>query len=282
MSGKLVIIGGAEDRERHCTILRHVLELSGEANPQVAVIAAASASPEEAGEDYERVFSDLGARAVRVLKLRSRSRACEPETAALIQESAVIFLTGGDQLRLTSTLGGTPLFEELRARFRQRVVVAGTSAGASVLSGTMIVGGTSRLPPQRGVIQMSAGLDLLPGVLIDQHFAQRGRFGRLMTAVAFNPSLLGLGVDEDTAAVVTEGRWLKVIGAFGVTVVDGTPLRYSPVSETDPRETLTLSAFRIHVLAAAARFDLARKELLPTGEGDPAAPRSANLPETVE
>lgn len=274
MAGKLVIIGGAEDRERHCTVLRGVLELSGEASPQVAVIAAASASPEETGEDYEKVFSELGAGAVRVLKLRSRVRAFEAGAEALIREAAVIFLTGGDQLRLTSTLGGTPLFDQLQARFRQRVVVAGTSAGASAISGTMIVGGSSRVPPQRGVIQMSPGLGLLPGVLIDQHFAQRGRFGRLMAAVALNPALLGLGVDEDTAAVVTEGRWLKVIGASGVTVVDGSPLQYSPVSETDPRETLSLSSFRIHILAAGARFDLAKRELFPVDE-----PRSGGSPE---
>jgi cyanophycinase len=267
MAGKLVVIGGAEDQDRHCTILKKVLVLSGEDKPRVVVIAAAAAEPEEAGQDYEKIFGDLGAASVRVLKLDSRRSAQETDAAALLQETAVVFLTGGDQLRLTSVLGGTELLSRLIERFNAAgLVLAGTSAGASVLSSTMIISGSAKAPPQRGLIHMSPGLGLLPGVLIDQHFAQRGRFGRLLAAVALNPSYLGLGIDEDTAVVVREKRLLEVVGSFGISVVDGSGLIHTNVSETAPSETLTLSAFHLHILAQGARFDLLRRRLVPPGE----------------
>lgn len=262
MSGKLVIIGGAEDHQRHCTILRTVLEISGENRPAVAVIAAASSDPEQAGQDYEKVFGELGAGSVRVLKLDSRQNARDPDAAGCLQEAAVIFITGGDQLRLTSILGGTGLLEKLHERFTEGVVLAGTSAGASALSCTMIVGGSGRVPPQRALSELSPGLSFLPQVLIDQHFAQRGRFGRLLAVVALNPSLLGLGIDEDTAVIVREQRILEVIGSFGVTVIDGSSLLHSNITETAPHETLTLSSFILHILARGARFDLHERRLV--------------------
>ncbi|MEW5785099.1 MAG: cyanophycinase [Bacillota bacterium] len=256
MSGKLVIIGGAEDQERHCTILRTVLGLTGEANPRVAVIGAASTEPVETGQNYEQVFGELGAASVRLLTLSHRNSAQDESTAALLQEAAVIFITGGDQLRLTSILGGTALLRILQERFKQGAVLAGTSAGASAMSHTMIIGGSEKEPPQRGLIHMAPGLGFLPGVLVDQHFAQRGRFGRLLAAVALNPALLGIGIDEDTAVLVRENRWLEVVGSAGVTIVDGSSLVHTNVSETAPRETLTLSYFQLHSLARGARFDM--------------------------
>lgn len=261
MSGKLVIIGGAEDHKRHCTILKTVLDLSGENRPNVAVIAAASSDPGRAGKDYEKVFSELGAGPVRILKLDSRQSARDPDAAGCL-EAAVIFITGGDQLRLTSILGGTDLLNKLHQRFAEGVVLAGTSAGASAMSCTMIVGGSGRVPPQRSLSELSPGLSFLPQVLIDQHFAQRGRFGRLLAMVALNPSLIGLGIDEDTAVIVREQRFLEVIGSFGVTVVDGSALVHSNISETAPRETLTLSSFNLHTLARGARFDLQERRLV--------------------
>jgi cyanophycinase len=267
MAGKLVIIGGAEDQERHCTILKKVLSTSGDDTPRVVVLAAAAAVPEQTGQDYEKIFGALGAASVRVLKLDSRRSAMEPEPAALLQEAAVVFITGGDQLRLTSILGGTELLRRLRERFNEDLVLAGTSAGASALSSTMIVGGSARVPPQRGMIHMSPGLGFMPQVLIDQHFTQRGRFGRLLAAVALNPSYLGLGIDEDTAVIVRESRWLEVVGSSGISVVDGSSLLYTNASETAPRETLTLSSFQLHILAQGARFDLLRRRLITHDEG---------------
>lgn len=266
MAGQLVIIGGAEDREKHCTILKTVLRLSGAEKPAVAIIAAASAEPEEAGEDYERIFGELGAASVRVLKLDSRASARDRAALAGLEKASVAFLTGGDQLRLTSVLGGTALLRRLKQRFSAGLVLAGTSAGASALSGTMIIGGSDKEPPQRGLIRMSPGLGFLSRVLIDQHFAQRGRFGRLLAAVALNPSCLGLGIDEDTAVLVRDHR-LEVIGSFGVTVIDGSTLIHTNVSETAPRETLSLSSFRLHILARGARFDLLHRRLLPPAKG---------------
>lgn len=273
MAGQLVIIGGAEEKKRHCTVLNKVLELSGESAPRVLVITAASANPASAGQDYEKVFSELGAGSVRVLELASRSSARDPAASALLQEASVIFISGGDQLRLTAIMGGTRLLQNLQDRFEEGAVLAGTSAGASALSSTMIIGGSSDIPPQRGQIDMAPGLGFLPGALIDQHFAQRGRFGRLMAAVALNPALIGLGIDEDTAAVVSEKRWLKVVGAYGITVIDGSTLDYANLSETSSRETLTLSSFRLHVLSEGARFDLLKGELIFPGEEEAADQR---------
>lgn len=269
MSGKLVIIGGAEDREKHCTILETVLGLSGENHPRVAVIAGASAEPVEIGQDYEQIFDKLGAESVQTLHISCRVDAQDPSSAAVLQEAAVVFITGGDQLRLTSVLGGTFLMETLWERYTGgTVVLAGTSAGASAMSGTMIIGGRSGQSPQRGLIQMSPGLGFLPQVLIDQHFVQRGRFGRLIAAVALNPGYLGLGIDEDTAAIVRDGRWLEVIGSFGTTIIDGSFLSQTNVSDTAPRETLTLSALQVHVLARGARFDLKQKILRTSDKGE--------------
>ena len=269
MAGKLVIIGGAEDREKHCTILKAVLGLSGEKAPRVAVIAGASSEPAEAGQDYEQIFDKLGAESVRILQISNRAGAQDPSSAAVLLEAAVVFITGGDQLRLTSVLGGTALMETLWERYLSgTVVLAGTSAGASAMSGTMIIGGNAGQPPQRGLIHMSPGLGFLQQVLIDQHFAQRGRFGRLIAAVALHPGFLGMGIDEDTAAIVCEGRWLEVIGSFGITIIDGSSLSHTNVSETAPRETLTLSSFQVHILARGARFDLKQKRLRTPDKGE--------------
>ncbi len=256
MAGKLVIIGGAEDQKQHCTILKTVLRISGETNPRVAVIAAASAEPVETGQEYEQIFEELGAESVRVLQVNSRSSAQDHSSAAVLQEAAVIFITGGDQLRLTSILGGTALMEKLWMRFQSGAILAGTSAGASAMSETMIIGGSADQPPQRGLIHMSPGFGFLPRVLVDQHFAQRGRFGRLIAAIALNPGFWGMGIDENTAVVVSEGRWVDVIGSNGVTMIDGRSLIHTNVTETAPRETLTLSALQVHVLAQGAGFDL--------------------------
>ncbi len=256
MAGKLVVIGGAEDHERHCTILKTVVRLAPEKKPRVAVVAAAAADPAGAGRDYEKIFKELGAESVRVLKVSSRAAAFDPSSAAVVQEAAVVFITGGDQLRLTSILGGTTLMKKIKERFENGLIVAGTSAGAAAMSGTMIIGGSAEQPPQRGQIQMSPGLGFLPHLLIDQHFAQRGRFGRLIAAVALNPGLLGMGIDEDTAVVISERRWLEVIGSNGITIIDGSILAHTNVSETAPRETLTLSPLQIHILARGSRFDL--------------------------
>jgi len=268
MAGKLVIIGGAEDHKRHCTILKKVFELSPETKACVAVIATASAKPLQTGKDYEQIFLELGAHSVRVLQISSRQSAQDSSSVTALKESAVIFITGGDQLRLTSILGGTALLEMLWERFKHGAVLAGTSAGASAMSTTMIIGGSSGQPPQRELIHMSPGLGFLPGVLIDQHFAQRGRFGRLISAVALNPGLLGIGIDEDTAIIVSESRWLETVGSNGISIVDGSGLIDTNVSETAPRETLTLSPLQIHILSRGANFDLQRKRLICSGKGD--------------
>ncbi|MBS3946776.1 MAG: cyanophycinase [Dethiobacter sp.] len=268
MAGKLVIIGGAEDQNQHCTILKKVLELSEESKARVAVIATASAKPAQTGQDYEQIFYELGAESVRILQVLSRKSAQDPSSATALREASIIFITGGDQLRLTSILGGTALMETLWERFTGGAILAGTSAGASAMSATMIIGGEAGQPPQRELIHMSPGLGFLPGVLVDQHFAQRGRFGRLIAAVALNPGFLGIGIDEDTAIIVSENRWLETVGSYGISIIDGSGLFETNISETAPYETLTLSPLQVHILAHGAGFDLLRRRLIKSGKGE--------------
>lgn len=193
-------------------------------------MATASSFAAEVGERYREVFTDLGAARVDPILAEARPAANDDTHAALVEGATGIFLTGGNQLRLSSTIGGTRLSRAIEERHQAGAVVAGTSAGASALSTHMIAFGASGLTPKLRMAQISAGLGLLPGVIIDQHFQQRNRLGRLLALVAQNPSLLGIGIDEDTAGVVTPDHVFEVIGRGSVTIVDGT------AAETDAWE----------------------------------------------
>jgi cyanophycinase len=262
-SGDLVIIGGGEDRRGKCEVLGHFVALAGGARARVAVLAAASEDGGEVGRSYERVFRRLGAADVMVLRLEHRADAEDEGLCSSLASATAAFFTGGDQLRITATLGGTRLLDALYALHRNGGVLAGTSAGASIMSATMIVGGQGDEPARRAVLSMCPGLGLLPGTVIDQHFAQRGRLNRLLAAISQNPGILGVGIDEDTAVVVHEDT-LSVIGSGTVTFLDGRPLTFSNASESGQEDPLALLGVVAHVLPAGYRFDLAgRRPLLP-------------------
>jgi cyanophycinase len=195
-----------------------------------------------------------------------RAQAAEPQVAAILQEATGIFFTGGDQLRITAVLGGTAGERAIRRAHLRGAVVAGTSAGASAMSSTMIVGGRSDASPRREIVRMSPGLGLLPELVIDQHFAQRGRLSRLLAAVGQNPGLLGIGVDEDTAFVVDDADILTVVGSATVTVLDGRGVRLTSASETDLEQPLTLSGVMLHVLADGYAYDLRTRRALAPAE----------------
>ncbi|MDD4568617.1 MAG: cyanophycinase [Tepidanaerobacteraceae bacterium] len=254
--GYLLLIGGAEDKNQECDILQKVVKLSGNREARLTVLTAATAKPGQIGEDYVRVFSRLGAKDVIALDIKSRKEAQKDYIVERIGKSTGIFFTGGDQLRITSLLGGSRVYQALYDAYRKGVVVCGTSAGASVMSDTMIVGGDGNETPGGRGINMAPGMGMLEEVVIDQHFAQRGRIGRLLTAVAYNPYILGVGIDEDTAIIINPEAVFTVEGSGNVTVIDGSTIDYSNVSELSPGEPLAIFNAKIHVLSSGTSFNL--------------------------
>jgi cyanophycinase len=261
--GTVIIIGGAEDKVRDRVILNRFVSLAGGTDATVAVISTASSLGAEAGQRYRDVFGDLGVKKIRTLHAVTRPQANDETAALALRDATGVFLTGGNQLRLSSTIGGTRLADAILDRFTHGAVVAGTSAGASAMSSHMIAFGASGATPKQRMAQIAAGLGLLPGVIVDQHFQQRNRLGRLLSLIAQNPSLLGLGVDEDTAGVVGPDHVMEVIGRGSITVVDGA------ASETDAWEIkghrpLMISNVVLHSLPSGYRFDLRRRHRIAT------------------
>ena len=252
-SGPLVIIGGHEDKEGDRLILKAIAQrLQG---GKLVIATVASHKPEGYFEAYQKAFEGLGVGELVELYLNERAEALEPPVMELLAGAAGVFFTGGDQLRISSQIGDTPVEHFVRRLHAQGGVVAGTSAGASVMSDTMLVRGTSSETHRVGDLDMAAGLGLVHGVIIDQHFAERGRIGRLLGAVAQNPRVLGIGIDENTAIVV-EGGTCRVLGAGGVYVVDGAGVTHSNVAEAEADKALSLHDVRLHVLSEGDRFEL--------------------------
>lgn len=259
VQGTLVIVGGAEDKKGKCEILSRFVRLSGGENSRIVVVTAASQEAGKVGQEYLGLFARLGAGDVEAADISEREQAMEKRCFSALTKATGIYFTGGDQLRLTSLLGGTAFDHALHQAYQRGVVIGGTSAGASMMSDTMIVEGDEEEAPKKNTVKMSPGMGLISGVVVDQHFAQRGRLGRLLTSVAQNPSVLGLGIDEDTALVTDTDDNLLVIGSQTVTVVDGQPITCTNVSESGYSQPLALMDVRIHVLPAGFGFDLKRR-----------------------
>lgn len=260
--GKLVIIGGAEDKYGESRILEEVVEIIGGGNARLSIITTATQHPEEVGEEYRDVFSRLGVEHTDVLNINSRDDANTEDSFRRISDATGIFFTGGDQLRITSILGGTRAYTALLEAFNRGTAVVGTSAGASVMSSTMIVEGNSNDAARKCTLKMAPGLNLVDGAIIDQHFDQRGRLGRLLCGVAENPGILGIGIDEDTAILVHPDDYFEVLGTNAVTVIDGKSIRNTNVSELRPDEILSITNASLHVLSAGYGFDFRRREVM--------------------
>ncbi|UNC90691.1 cyanophycinase [Candidatus Contubernalis alkaliaceticus] len=257
VQGNLVIVGGAEDKKKDCIILRRVIGLAGGDSADLAVLTTASEKPEETGESYKLVFKKLGLSEVSIFDISNRQDANNKRIVNELAKKTGIFFTGGDQLRITSILGGTLLGKTLLQMYRLGVVIAGTSAGASVMSDTMIIGGDSDEAPHISTLSLAPGLGFLEESVVDQHFAQRGRIGRLLSVIACNPNILGIGIDEDTAVVVFPRGELEVIGSNSVTILDGTRVEYSNVSElSDGKQSLSITGVTLHALSSGARYSL--------------------------
>lgn len=255
-----MVIGGAEDKVGPSRVLRRVVRLSGGRRARIVVVPTASSMEVEVAELYTEVLLALGAAHVEVVAPASRSEADDASLASAVDGATGVFLTGGNQLKLSQLVTGTALGDAVLAAHRRGATVAGTSAGASGMSRHMVSMGGTGVTPRHRASQVSAGLGLLENVVVDQHFDQRARYGRLMSVVAASPALLGMGVDEDTAAVVTEQRWLEVVGAGSVFVVDARSA-VSDAHEVRGGAPMLLSGAVVHSLPAGARFDLERRVL---------------------
>jgi cyanophycinase len=259
--GALHIIGGAEDKLKRRTVLRHFVEACGGPDATIAVVPTASSLGPEVVEIYAALFERLGAARVVALRPESRADADDPALVSRLDEATGVFMTGGNQLKLSAIINGTAFGAALLDAHRRGVTIGGTSAGASIQSSHMVAFGPGGSTPKQRMTQLASGLGLLPDTVIDQHFAQRNRYGRLLMLVAQSPNLLGIGVDEDTAAVVTGGRMLDVVGRGAVTIVDGREMT-SNAHEAKRTAPLLVSGARLHVLPAGSKFDLMRRGLV--------------------
>jgi cyanophycinase len=259
--GSVIAIGGAEDKVRERVVLRRFLELSGGREASVMVLATASEIA-ETGDRYAGIFHDLGAREIEVLRIRSREDALgavDPEVFERLQSTTGFFMTGGSQLRISSALGGTRFAAAVHERHAAGMVVAGTSAGAAVLSEHMIAMGDSGGTPRRRLVQMAQGLGFAPNLIVDQHFRRRDRLGRLLTALSYNPGPLGVGVDEDTAAIVGPDGVLTVLGSGGVTIVDASGMRFTNSHATQRGQPLAMLGLKLDFLTDGCRYDVQQR-----------------------
>ncbi len=253
--GHIVPIGGAEDKEGDSDILRRFLEVSGGKKARVVIIPTAS-TLDDTGKRYEKLFKKLGAQEARALPVFTRAGAAKEEWLAYVEEADAIFITGGNQLRLSTILGGTAMAKSIRRANARGATVGGTSAGAAILSEHMIAHGAEGTTPKAGMVTLSPGFGLTNRVIIDQHFRQRDRLGRLLTALAYNPFALGLGLDEDTAAFLDGTGTLTVVGKGAITLVDVAELEYSSLAEAQVGKPVSLTNVRLHVLVHGGTYDL--------------------------
>ena len=259
--GWLVPIGGAEERDSDGIILRRFMELCGGRDAKILVIPTASELA-ETGPNYVRLFEDMGARS-RYMRVDEREDCFSDDIVSTIERATGIFITGGNQLRLSTILGGTPVAKAIRKRFGEGVHVAGTSAGAAIVPEHMIAGGPTGPTPTENGVTMAPGLGLTNKVIIDQHFRQRDRLGRLLTALSYNPFVTGFGIDEDTAAYISPDGEMEVVGSGAVTVVDPAGLTHSSMYDAGDQDPICLIGLTLHLLTAGDRYNLETRVATP-------------------
>lgn len=261
--GYLIPIGGAEDKRGQRLVLEHFVRLAGGPDARIAVLPTASSIPKTAAKQYLEIFSGLGAASVEVIEIAERLDANYPDQVAILEDRTGLFLTGGDQVKLVTLLGGTLIGSRIKQCFEQGATIAGTSAGASALSQHMIAFGRSGSAPSQRMVQITPGLGLAEGIIIDQHFRQRDRVGRLMTAVAYNPAMLGIGLDEDTALVIGPDRQCEVIGSGSVTIIDGSGLQHTNIHSVKGHDPAAVLGVQVHILTSGYRYDLVTRRANP-------------------
>jgi len=257
--GKLIIIGGHEDKEGDMEILRTVAD--GVGDGKLCIVSVASSVGDELWETYRHVFKELGVKKMSHLDVVHRTKSIDTAGYSAVKDASVIFFTGGDQLKITSELGGTIIQEKIAEIYNHGGIIAGTSAGASVMGETMMIAGTSDVSFRIGsnALKMAPGLGFATNVMIDQHFAERGRIGRLIGATAHNPKYLGIGIDENTAIVLQDRVRFDVIGDGAVYVLDAHEAHGCNVSEAEQDVALSIFNVRLHMLSKGNWFDLTKK-----------------------
>ncbi len=258
--GVLMPIGGAEDKLDDKIILSTFTQIAGGKQARIVIVPTAS-SIETAGLRYKAIFLGMGVESAEVIYISSREDANSEHVTEHVKDATGIFLTGGNQMRLSAMIGGTRFEQLVRDANQNGVIVAGTSAGASILSAHMVALGASGGTPKLRMAQMVAGFGLISNVIIDQHFRQRDRIGRLLSLVASNPGLLGLGIDEDTAAIIDDQGVIEVIGRHSVTIVDGSEI-FSDIFQVKAYGEITVSNARLHLLTPGRRYDMKSRALV--------------------
>ncbi|MGJ3254318.1 MAG: cyanophycinase [Elainellaceae cyanobacterium] len=259
----VMVIGGAEDKVHGREILHTFFERAGGIDAQIGIIPCASREPGVIGDRYRTIFQDMGAKDIELLDIRDRREGEDPKWQEFLDRATGIFMTGGDQLRLCGLMTDTPLMEKIRIRAQLgEIALAGTSAGAAVMGEYMIAGGGSGESPNRSLVDMAAGLDIIPEIIVDQHFHNRNRMARLMSAIAAYPDKFGIGIDEDTCALFDGQDTFRVIGKGTVTVVDAQELSYTNQPDIETTAPLSIHNLRIHVLSHGDRYDLGKQKVL--------------------
>lgn len=260
----IMVIGGAEDKVHGREILQTFFNRSGGTNAIIGIIPSASREPAAQGERYQKLFEDMGAKEIRIFDIRERYQGEEPRWEVYLEDCTGVFMTGGDQLRLCALLADTPLMEKIRIKAREgKIALAGTSAGAAVMGHHMIAGGGSGSSPNRSLVDLTNGLDILPEVIVDQHFHNRNRMARLLSALAAHPDRIGIGIDEDTCSLFEGEGQIEIMGKGTVTIVDPGEVAYTNAPAVGASDPLSISNLRVHILCHGDRYDMRSRTVTP-------------------
>jgi cyanophycinase len=260
--GRLIAIGGNEDKANELVVLKRVVQEVGKTEFKVSVITTASEAPEQRGEDYHQVFSNLGASKIEILNIKERAQANDRTLANSIEDADLIFLTGGDQLRLTTIIGGSRVLHTIQHRLEAGALIAGTSAGAAVFSDTMIYEGKSEEGLFKGSVLTTSGFGFVEKIIFDTHFMARGRIGRLVQIITTNPTCIGVGIGEDSGVVLKSDGVAEVIGTGQVIIVDGSDIGHSNIMDIKPGGPIAVENVRIHSLVNGYGYNFRKRQFL--------------------
>ncbi|MBU0971635.1 MAG: cyanophycinase [Proteobacteria bacterium] len=260
--GRLIAIGGNEDKVNELLVLKRVVREVGKPDYKVGVITTASQEPEKRGQEYQKVFKTLGASEVKILTIRTRAQANDAALVKTLEDVDLIFLTGGDQLRLTTIMGGSNILVAIQNRLEAGALIAGTSAGAAVFSDTMIYEGESEEGLLKGRVLMTAGFGFVNNIVFDTHFMARGRIGRLVQIVTTNPTCIGVGIGEDSGVILKGDETVEVIGTGQVIIVDGSDIVHSNIMDIKPGHPIAVENVRIHSLVNGYGYNFKNKQFL--------------------
>ncbi|MCF6139386.1 cyanophycinase [Pseudalkalibacillus berkeleyi] len=267
-SGDLFIIGGNEDKEGDLEVLSIFVQDAIQNGGTIGVLTTATGYPEEVGGEYRDLFLKLGASNVELVHIDTRTKAEEDRYTQVVSSLSALFITGGDQNRLSSIIGGTTFFKEVQKAWQNGMIIAGTSAGAAIMSRHMIISGKTKVKHDKINVEIGVGFGFLEDVVIDQHFSQRARFGRLLYAIAQNPQIIGVGIDENTAIWVKDGgKYFEVIGEHSVTVIDGCKLSFVDIADEAESDEVTIAGVSLHSIAKGYQFDMEKRQLIMKEKG---------------